>query len=193
MTRTWIPSLLGGVLVLTAGAALAETQEDARPIDQLDRQLGWTTYRDGQQGLSLTLPPGWHRARRSFTPSLIEPREVLTVGSYRLHYKRRSRCLVPGCPLPALDGFGRGDVLISIQERRHVPRPVEAGSATASPVLARTHATALPARGPLALRQASAGPDDLDTICGQWARLLRPSLRSAARPRPPPAATRGMS
>jgi hypothetical protein len=129
MTRTWIAALLGGVLVLTAGAALAETQEDARPIDQLDRQLGWTTYRDGQHGLSLTLPPGWHRARRSFTPSLIEPREVLTVGSYRLHYKRRSRCLVPGCPLPALDGFGRGDVLISIQERRHVPRPVEAGFA----------------------------------------------------------------
>jgi hypothetical protein len=36
---------------------------------------------------------------------------------------------VPGCPLPALDGFGRDDVLISIQERRHVRRPVDAGFA----------------------------------------------------------------
>jgi hypothetical protein len=129
MTPTWIAALLGGVLALTAAAELAETRENGRPVDHLDPQLGWITYRDAQHGFSLTLPPGWHRARRSLTPHLIEPREILTVGSYRLRYKRRSRCLVPGCPLPALDGFRRGDVLISIQERRHVRRPVEAGFA----------------------------------------------------------------
>jgi hypothetical protein len=120
--------LLGGVLALTAAAALAETrEEDGRPMDELDPRLGWISYRDAQQRLSLMLPPGWRRARQSLTPDLIDPREILTVGSYRLRYKRRSRCGVPGCPLPALDGFGRGDVLISIQERRHVRRPVQAG------------------------------------------------------------------
>jgi hypothetical protein len=129
MTPRWIAGLLGGLLALTAAAALAETQESARPVDGLDTRLGWITYRDEQHGLSLTLPPGWHRARRNLTPRLIDPREILSVGSYRLRYKRRSRCGVPGCPLPALDGFGRGDVLISIQERRHVRRPVDAGFA----------------------------------------------------------------
>jgi hypothetical protein len=129
MTSRWMAALLGGVLALTAAAALAETQESVRPVDGVDPQRGWTTYRDAQHGLSLTLPPGWHRARRNLTPNLIDPREILSVGSYRLRYKRRSRCRVPGCPLPALDGFGRSDVLISIQERRHVRRPVDAGYA----------------------------------------------------------------
>ena len=129
MTSRWLVALLGGALALTAAAALAETQESARPVDGLHTQLSWTTYRDAQHGLSLTLPPGWHRARRNLTPHLIDPLEILSVGSYRLRYKRRSRCGVPGCPLPALDGFGRGDVLISIQERRHVRRPVDAGFA----------------------------------------------------------------
>jgi hypothetical protein len=121
--------LFGGALALTAAAALAETQESPRRVDGLHTQLGWTTHRDAQHGLALTLPPGWHRARRNLTPHLIDPREILSVGSYRLRYKRRSRCDVPGCPLPALDGFGRRDVLISIQERRHVRRPVDAGFA----------------------------------------------------------------
>src|SRR4051812_20740523 len=129
MTARWMAILFGGALALTAAAALAETQESPRRVDGLDPQLGWTTHRDAQHGLSLTLPPGWHRARRNLTPHLIDPREILSVGSYRLRYKRRSGCGVPGCPLPALDGFGRSDVLISIQERRHVGRPVHAGFA----------------------------------------------------------------
>jgi hypothetical protein len=129
VTPRWIVALLAGALALTTAAALAETQEKARPADGVDAQAGWTTYRDARHGLSLTLPPGWHRARRSLTPQLVEPREILSAGSYRLRYKRRSRCLVPGCPLPALDGFGRGDVLISIQERRHLREPADAGFA----------------------------------------------------------------
>jgi hypothetical protein len=128
MTPRWLVALPIGVLALTAAAALAAPQENARPIHGLDPQVGWTTYRDAQHGLSFTLPPGWHRAGRSL-PTLSDPREILSVGSYRLRYKRRSRCGVPGCPLPALDGFGRGDVLISIQERRHIRRPIEAGFA----------------------------------------------------------------
>jgi hypothetical protein len=127
MTSRWMVVLLGGVLTMTAAAALAETQESARPVDEPEPQLGWTTYRDAQHELSVTLPPGWHHARRNLTPHLIDPREIISVGSYRLRYKRRSRCGVPGCPLPGLDGFGRRDVLISIQERQHVRRPVDAG------------------------------------------------------------------
>src|SRR3954470_2183571 len=129
MTPRWTAPLLGGVLALTGAAALAGTQDGAGRVGGLDTQVGWTAYRDARHGLSLDLPPGWHRAPGNLTPHLIEPREILSVGSYRLRYKRRSLCGVPGCPLPALDGFGRRDVLISIQERRHVRRPVRAGFA----------------------------------------------------------------
>lgn len=84
----------------------------------VDPPAGWTTYRDADQRLSVSLPSDWHRARRSLTPDLQEPREILSVASYPLRYDPRSRCRIPGCPLPAVDGLGRGDVLISIQERR---------------------------------------------------------------------------
>jgi hypothetical protein len=193
MTPRWMVALLGGVLALTAAAALAKIQENARPIDRLDPQAGWITYRDAQHGLSLTLPPGWHRARRSLTPTLSEPREILSVGSYRLRYNRRSRCGVPGCPLPALDGFGRGDVLISIQERRNVRRPVEAG-------LPHAVAHSRPNRCDCTTRPAPAGVAPGECWARRPGRHSRttgapstPSLRSAARPRPRPAATRGVS
>jgi hypothetical protein len=127
MTARSVVAVFGGVLALSAAAAVADNRESDRPGDGLDRQVGWTTYRDARHGFSLRLPPGWHRARRNLTPALVEPREILSVGSYPLRYQRRSRCGVPGCPLPGLDGFHRRDVLISIQERRHVRRPFDAG------------------------------------------------------------------
>jgi hypothetical protein len=40
MTPRWIAGLLGGLLALTAAAALAETQESARPVDGLDTRFG---------------------------------------------------------------------------------------------------------------------------------------------------------
>src|SRR3954466_8073987 len=105
MAPRWTAPLLGAVLALTGAAALAGTQESARRVDGLDTQVGWTTYRDARHGLSVDLPPGWHRAPGNLTPSLVEPREILSVRSYRLRYKRRSRCGLPGSPLPALDAF----------------------------------------------------------------------------------------
>ena len=67
----------------------------------------------------MTLPAGWHRARRNLTPQLTEPREILSVATYPLRYKRRARCGIGGCPTPALNGFQATDILVSIQERMH--------------------------------------------------------------------------
>jgi hypothetical protein len=49
----------------------------------------------------------------------MEPREILSVATYPLRYKRRARCRIPGCPTPALNGFQATDILVSIQERKH--------------------------------------------------------------------------
>jgi hypothetical protein len=72
----------------------------------------------------MTLPAGWYRARGNLTPHLLEPREILSVATYPLRYRRGARCHIPGCPTPALNGFRAADILISIQERVHArPTP----------------------------------------------------------------------
>jgi hypothetical protein len=74
---------------------------------------------DVRHGYSVTLPIGWYRARRNLTPQLVDPREILSVATYPLRYKRGERCRIPGCPTPALNGFRAADILMSIQERVH--------------------------------------------------------------------------
>jgi hypothetical protein len=74
---------------------------------------------DARHGYSVALPAGWYRARRNLTPQLVDPREILSVATYPLRYKRRARCRIPGCPTPALNGFRATDILMSIQERVH--------------------------------------------------------------------------
>lgn len=73
----------------------------------------------------MALPAGWYRARRNLTPQLVSPREILSVATYPLRYKRRARCRIPGCPTPALNGFRASDILISIQERVHARTTTE--------------------------------------------------------------------
>ena len=80
---------------------------------------------DVRHGYSVALPAGWHRARRNLTPQLVDPREILSVATYPLRYKRRARCRIPGCPTPALNGFRATDILMSIQERVHPRKTTE--------------------------------------------------------------------
>lgn len=113
-----IPKMLAALLVMAALPLSASGCGGTPGEAAVDPPAGWTTYRDAEQRLSVSLPSDWHRARQSLTPDLSEPREILSIASYPLRYDRRSRCQVPGCPLPAVDGLAQGDVLISIQERR---------------------------------------------------------------------------
>jgi hypothetical protein len=113
-SKSTAPILLVGLVLAGAicgcGSAADGAMKGAPPP-------GWTTYADVRRGLSVDLPPGWHRARKSLTPDLADPREILSVGSYPLRYDADARCHLPSCPLPAIDDFGPADVLVSIQER----------------------------------------------------------------------------
>jgi hypothetical protein len=65
-------------------------------------------------GVSADLPPGWQQARHSLTPTLLDPHEVLSVGTYRLRYRE------VGCnhmPSSALLDLGPTDALVTLQER----------------------------------------------------------------------------
>lgn len=100
---------LGLVLAAAAGAVAAVGTEASSEAPR--------TVEDHRRGYSVALPAGWDRARRNLTPQLVEPREILSVATYPLPYRRRARCGIPGCPTPALNGFRANDVLVSIQER----------------------------------------------------------------------------
>jgi hypothetical protein len=66
------------------------------------------------RGVTVELPAGWQPAHESLTPQLSDPREVLSVGTYPLSY-RRGECAQ--MPSSALADLGRGDAFVTIQER----------------------------------------------------------------------------
>jgi hypothetical protein len=75
-------------------------------------------------GVRYAVPPGWHVARRSLTPHLANPRELLTIGTGPV-------VSGDGCaqiPTAALKAMRPTDVLLTVQERfgntaRFPPRP----------------------------------------------------------------------
>jgi hypothetical protein len=63
--------------------------------------------------VSVVLPSGWQVAPRNLTPSLVDPREVLSVGTFTL----RSRSTDTPAPEQALDDLGARDAFVTLQER----------------------------------------------------------------------------
>lgn len=64
-------------------------------------------------GLAVELPAGWQQADGKLT-RLEDPREVVAVGTYPLHYRQA------GCyqlPSSALEDLGPGDALVTLLER----------------------------------------------------------------------------
>src|SRR5690242_6916925 len=67
-----------------------------------------------RDGLSFTLPVGWHAAPRTLTPHLVDPREVLTAGTGRMASGGTSCAHMPSAALAAMN---ERDVLVTVQER----------------------------------------------------------------------------
>jgi hypothetical protein len=74
---------------------------------------GWSTYEDRADGLTMSFPSGWAMAAGNLTPTLINPRELVALGTYSLNTKTSSN-LCPQFPAAALDAMGSGDAFISI-------------------------------------------------------------------------------
>jgi hypothetical protein len=88
--------------------------------------LTWTTYEVPGAGVAISFPPGWARATEALMPFLVDPRELVAVGTFDL---------APGgenCthnPENALEAMEPADGLIVIQERLDL----EDGSAASYP------------------------------------------------------------
>jgi hypothetical protein len=127
----WLPAVVSLVTLTGCG--------DGRRADQPPGpQAGWTVYHDARAGFSVEYPSGWHRAGRSLTPALVEPRELLSVGTGPLRVRETS---CAHFPTAALEAMGPSDALVSVQERRRGrpqgpprPRPFRLGRADTSEI-----------------------------------------------------------
>ena len=107
MTRRSIAAAAAAALALAGGAfALVGEHGAARPVPAP------VTFR--AHGLTVALPPHWHAARASLTPHLVDPREVLSVATFALRYRRTACAHVAGS---ALEDLGPAGAFVTLQER----------------------------------------------------------------------------
>ncbi len=106
-------ALAGTALAAFASTGCSDESERRTPPSPT---AGWTTYRDTTHGLEVQFPSDWRRARRSLTPELVDPREVLSVGTGPLRQSSRGACAHR--PVGALEAMGPRDALVSVLERR---------------------------------------------------------------------------
>lgn len=105
----WLPA--AAVALVTLAGCGHERSAERRP----GPGPGWTVYHDARAGFSVEYPSGWHRAERSLTPALVEPRELISVGTGPLRVRDTSCAQFPTA---ALEAMGPSDALVSVQERR---------------------------------------------------------------------------
>ena len=74
---------------------------------------GWSTYEDQADGLTISFPSDWTMAAGNLTPSLINPRELVALGTYSLN-TNTSSSLCPQFPAAALNAMRSSDAFISI-------------------------------------------------------------------------------
>ena len=89
---------------------------------------GSVTYQDPDDAFSVTYPSDWIRAQENLTPRLVDPQEILSLGTFPMSADGPRSC--EQFPAPAIEDTGPGDAFVSIQERRegdiggmHPPRP----------------------------------------------------------------------
>lgn len=99
---------LRAALVLVAGFTLSACGQGGAASPSGQR------VDDTAHGITVELPPGWQRARVNLSPGLGDPREILSVATFPLHYRQT------GCaqfPSSALETLGPADALVTLQER----------------------------------------------------------------------------
>jgi len=116
---TWISLLFAVFAVGCAARGGGVASKPSSPVASPQPASGWVSYRDDDHGFRVAYPVTWHRATESLTPTLVDPVEILSVGTYELR-PGGGRC----AQFPrALDELGPKDALVSIQEEPSLGRP----------------------------------------------------------------------
>jgi hypothetical protein len=96
------------VLLIMACALIAACDDDSKSAN------GWERHRNEHWRYTVSLPPGWHLAKQSLSPGLVEPREILFAASFRLG-RRHELCR-------ALAEIPPDRALVTLQERTRAAR-----------------------------------------------------------------------
>jgi hypothetical protein len=114
--------LVAGAIAALALSGCGATQH-AAPTQAISRtaspRRAASEYVDRGYAYHVRVPAGWSRAHQSLTPSLVDPREILTVATFPLRLRGGLCAQNPG----ALADMGARDVLVTIQERAGTPGP----------------------------------------------------------------------
>lgn len=116
MARLSLVAFCTAAAIIGASCGGSETRGDGGTPGS---GVGPVTYTDRQHGLKVTYPSSWHRARRSLTPTLVDPEEVLALGTSSLTPGGRKCAQFPE---NAVASLGPGDALIWVSERAGHPR-----------------------------------------------------------------------
>ena len=92
-------------LAVLALLALAACAEEPAATSQLA---------EGDRGVAVELPAGWHLADERLTPNLTDPVEVLAAATVPLRYRETGCAHVAGA---ALEDLGPQDAFLTLQER----------------------------------------------------------------------------
>jgi hypothetical protein len=122
MRRPILMLAAAAVLVLTScggqdpssSPTPGETSEQVATSTTGPQPERWTTHRDKEHGLEVSYPGDWYRSEESLTPSLGDPKEILSLGTYPLR-PGGDRCA--HYPVNALQDLGPDDAFVSLLER----------------------------------------------------------------------------
>lgn len=103
-------AVLLAVLVLSSCGA-----DEERPAPAA-AEAGTTRFSDERQGFEVTFPSGWMRADTVLTPTLGDPREILSVGTVEPVANGASSSCAQH-PVETLSRVGARDAFVTIQER----------------------------------------------------------------------------
>ena len=96
-----------GALLAACGGQATSGAENGAPRD-------WTTYRSAEWGYTVSFPTSWQRAKSPVVARLSEPREILSLGTFRLRHRPTNCEAFAGS---AREDLGPRDAFLTIQER----------------------------------------------------------------------------
>jgi hypothetical protein len=100
-------SIAAGCLVMT-GCSVEAVERRPHDVDARRKASAGVDQRR-RWGYTVTVPEGWHEAQTSLTPSLIDPREILTVATFALPRA--------GGLCDALERVPPAEAFVTVQER----------------------------------------------------------------------------
>lgn len=103
-------AIVVAAVVLSNGPGPAVTDE--RPATSPAAR--WTAATNAERGFAVSLPPGWRLSPERLTPSLGDPRELLSAGTFPLRF-REAPC--GHMPIGALRTMGPEDGFVTLLER----------------------------------------------------------------------------